>query len=89
MKVVCSNCNREFIPKELKESYLGAMITSVYIKCPHCKKEHLVMVKTAKARHLMNALQGLKNQNTLESLTLTGIVKKDLKVELDKYNRGV
>lgn len=85
MKIICYKCNNGFEPKHdmLKETYLGAMITEVYFKCPYCNKKYLICVKTSKARKLM---LNIKKYEILDENIKIEESKKKLKFEMDKIN---
>ena len=85
MKVVCKECSKEFEPKQdmLKESYLGAMKTQTYFRCPYCNKKYVVCINTPKARMLMMAI---KRYEVLGDNTKADESRRELKVEMDKSN---
>lgn len=85
MKVICKECNKEFITKEdmLKESYLGAMKTEVYFNCTHCEKKYLVCINSQITRRLMRKIK--LYESTGDKIKLEDARKK-LKTEMDKLN---
>lgn len=85
MKIVCKECNREFEPNQdmLKESYLGAMKTQTYFRCPHCDKRYVVCINTPKARRLMT---DIKRYEALGNSIKADEARKELKTEMDKSN---
>lgn len=85
MKIVCKECNREFEPSQdmLKESYLGAMKTQTYFRCPNCDKKYVVCINTPKARRLMT---NIKRYTALGNSIKADEARKELKIEMDKSN---
>lgn len=85
MKIVCKECNKEFEPSQdmLKESYLGAMKTQTYFRCPKCDKKYVVCINTPKARRLM---ANIKKYMALGNSIKADEARKELKIEMDKSN---
>ncbi|MGL4730336.1 MAG: hypothetical protein ACRCW0_01975 [Clostridium sp.] len=85
MKIVCKNCNGEFEHKKdmLKESYLGAMLTQTWFKCPYCDKRYVVCVNTPKAKRLM---EDINRYTALGDNIKVVEAKKQLKIEMDRSN---
>lgn len=72
LKVICDNpnCKHEFEP-EVKEKYLGAMISETYIKCPHCEAKYLIKLDNTLTRRLQKNIEGIKealNGNLLPTM---------------------
>ena len=61
VKVICDkkNCKHEFEP-QIKEKYLGAMISETYIKCPHCETKYLIKLDNTLTRRLQKNIEGIK-----------------------------
>ena len=61
MKVKCenTNCNHEFEP-QVKEQYLGAMISETYFECPKCGAKYIICLDNSKTRKLKNNIEKIK-----------------------------
>ena len=53
------NCKHEVEP-QIKEKYLGAMISETYIKCPHCETKYLIKLDNTLTRRLQKNIEGIK-----------------------------
>lgn len=97
MKVVCEHCKESFelTQDDLKEKYLGAMISEVYFICPHCNKKFIVCLKNPKTREFQRKIdelkkiiaekQRLKYKWIPESLEIEKVVN-ELKQEMNRLN---
>ena len=49
---VCDECLETFYftHKDIKEEYLGAMLTEVYFKCPHCGRKYVILIGDKQSR---------------------------------------
>ena len=49
---VCDECLETFYftHKDIKEEYLGAMLTEVYFKCPHCGRKYVILIEDKQSR---------------------------------------
>ena len=56
----CDKCNKP-MEIELKEEYLGAMLTYRYFECPHCGRKYVVLVEDKKSRN-MYRIKALKER---------------------------
>ena len=50
---VCDECLETFYftHKDIKEEYLGAMLTETYFKCPHCGRKYVILIEDDELRH--------------------------------------
>lgn len=51
-QTVCDECLETFYftHKDIKEEYLGAMLTEVYFKCPHCGRKYVILIEDKQSR---------------------------------------
>lgn len=80
MNLVCEKCNQEFEP-DVKEGYLGAMITESFFKCPHCGEKYIFRLDNNLTRKLQKNILNLKK--ALSSKKLTYGLRKTLNKSLD------
>ncbi|MDU5720786.1 MAG: hypothetical protein E6Z74_09835 [Clostridium perfringens] len=61
LKVICDNpnCKHEFEP-QIKEKYLGAMISETYLECPHCGTKYLIKLDNTFTRKLQRNIENIK-----------------------------
>lgn len=98
----CECCNQEFElhQVELKEKYLGAMITKLYYSCPRCRDEKLICITNTKTREMTRKVKrkikyynendkAIMNTLNLSSYDLIEMIKeeqKELKEAMNKLN---
>lgn len=63
IKVVCDDCKQEFVINDLKEKYIGSMLTAKYFTCPKCSREYVIGVFDNKARRLEREYATLMRKN--------------------------
>ncbi|WP_315076215.1 hypothetical protein [uncultured Clostridium sp.] len=61
MNVKCENinCKHEFEP-QMKEQYLGAMISETYFECPKCGAKYIICLDNPKTRKLKNNIEKIR-----------------------------
>ena len=78
LKLICNNCGRAFTKAdiEIKEKYLGAMITEQYYHCPYCNFKYIVGLFDNKFRELKRKSERLAAIRKHEEAEKTFIAMK-------------
>ena len=101
MLVYCSKCKKNFemFNNDLKENYLGSMLTEIYYKCKNCGEKYVVALESAKAREIKRKRDKLILEKTyasndikdkIDSILLDKEIDElslEYKKEMDRVNR--